>query len=84
MEKKTNKGRIRNFQIFENISFIARLQPLINLEVIMLYLEILQKYAYQDIFTCRIHICDENSSKSYDFREKCKKIEKMISFGNFC
>ena len=25
---------------------------------------------------CRIHICDENSSKSYDFREKCKRIEK--------
>ena len=50
----------------------------------MPYLQILQKYAYQGIFACRIHICDENSSKSYDFREKCKKIEKMISFGNFC
>ena len=25
-----------------------------------------------------------NSSKSYDFREKCKKNRKMISFGNFC
>ena len=50
----------------------------------MPYLEILQKYAYQGIFACRIHICDENSSKSYDFREKCKKNRKMISFGNFC
>ena len=52
----------------------------------MPYLQILQKYAYQGIFACRIHICDENSSQSYDFREKCKKIEKkkMISFGNFC
>ena len=34
-------------------------------------------------------ICNENSSKSYDFREKCKKKKKkknrkMISFGNFC
>ena len=44
----------------------------------MPYLEILQKYAYQGIFACRIHICDENSSKSYDFREKCKKIEKLL------
>ena len=42
----------------------------------MPYLQILQKYAYQGIFACRIHICDENSSKSYDFREKCKKKEK--------
>ena len=49
----------------------------------MPYLQILQKYAYQGIFACRIHICDENSSKSYDIREKYKKIEKMISFGNF-
>ena len=76
IEKKTNKSKIRNFKIFENISFIARLQPLMKYEVIMPYLEILQKYAYQGIFACRIHICDENSSKSYDFREKCKKIEK--------
>ena len=54
----------------------------------MPYLEILQKYAYYGIFACRIHICDENSSKSYDFCEKCKKKKKknrkMISFGNFC
>ena len=73
MEKKTNKGKL---EIFKFLSFIARLQPLIKLKVIMSYLQILQKYAYQDIFACRIHICDENSSKSYDFREKCKKIEK--------
>ena len=50
----------------------------------MPYLQIRQKYAYQGIFACRFHICDENSSKSYDFRQKCKKIRKMISFGNFC
>ena len=50
----------------------------------MPYQQILQKYAYWGIFACRIHICDENSSKSYDFREKCKKNRKMISFGNFC
>ena len=51
----------------------------------MPYLQILQKYAYQGIFACRIHICDENSSKSYDFHEKCKnKNRKMNNFGNFC
>ena len=50
----------------------------------MPYQQILQKYAYQGISACRIHICDENSSKSYDFHEKCKKIEKMNNFGNFC
>ena len=44
----------------------------------MPYLQILQKYAYQGIFACRIHICDENRSKSYDFCEKCKKIEKLL------
>ena len=43
----------------------------------MPYLQILQKYVYQGIFACRIHIYDENSSKSYDFHEKCKKIEKL-------
>ena len=42
----------------------------------MPYLQILQKYGYYGIFACRIDICDENRSKSYDFREKCKKIEK--------
>ena len=39
------------------------------------------------IFACRIHICDENSSNSYDFPEKCKKKKKnrkMNNFGNFC
>ena len=44
----------------------------------MPYQQILEKYAYQGNFACRIHICNENSSKSYDFHEKCKKIEKGI------
>ena len=56
--------------MFANIGFM------IKLEVIMPYLQILQKYALYGIFACRIHICDENSSKSYDFYEKCKRIEK--------
>ena len=76
MEKKTNKAKLENFQIFEKISFIARLQLMIELEVIMPYQQILQKYAYYGISACRIHICDESSFKSYDFHEKCKKIEK--------
>ena len=76
MEKKTKKLKLEIFKFFEKISFIARLQPMIKLEVIMRHQQILQKYAYQGIFACRIHICDENSSKSYDFHEKCKKIEK--------
>ena len=52
----------------------------------MPYQQILQKYAYQGIFACRIQICDENSSKSYDFHEKCKKKKnrKINNFGNFC
>ena len=50
----------------------------------MPYLQILQKYAYQGIFACRIHICDENSSKSYDFHGKMQKNRKMNNFGNFC
>ena len=29
-------------------------------------------------FACTIHICNGNSSKSYDFHEKYKKIEKWI------
>ena len=44
----------------------------------MPYQQILQKFDYQGNFACRIHICTENSSKSYDFHEKCKKIEKLI------
>ena len=73
MEKKTYKAKLEIFKFFEKISFIARLQPMIKLEVIMPYQQILQKYAYQGIFAYRIHICDENSSKYYDFHEKCKK-----------
>ena len=81
MDKKTNKAKLEIFKFLR----ISALSPLIKLEVIMTYLEILQKYAYQGIFACRIHICDENSSKSYDFREKYKKKNsKMISFGNLC
>ena len=74
MEKKTNKAKLVIFKFLRILAL--SLQPLIKLEVIMTYLQILQKYAYQGIFACTIHICDENSSKSYDFREKCKRIEK--------
>ena len=46
----------------------------------MPYQQILQKYAYQTILAYRIHICDTNSSKSYDFHEKWKKMEKRVIF----
>ena len=72
MEKKTNKAK---FEIFK---FLRKsvLSPTIKLEVIMPYQKILQKYVYWGNFACRIHICNGNSSKYYDFYEKCKKIEK--------
>ena len=52
----------------------------------MPYQQILQKYAYWGNFACRIHICNGNSSKFYDFHEKCKKKKnrKMNKFVNFC
>ena len=50
----------------------------------MPYQQILQNYAYQGIFACRIQISDKNSSKNYYFREKCKKNGKMNNFGNLC
>ena len=79
MEKKTNKAKLEILKLLR-ISALSQgyiIQLLIKQEVIMPYLEILQKYAYQGIFACRIYICDENSSKSYDFREKCKKKKKI-------
>ena len=54
----------------------------------MPYQQILEKYAYYGNFSCRIHICNIYSSKSYDFHENCKKKKKknrkMNNFGNFC
>ena len=55
----------------------------------MPYLQILQKYAYQGIFACRIHICNENCNENptifvKNAKKKKKKKRKMISFGNFC
>ena len=52
MEKKTNKAKLEIFQIFEKISFSARLQPMIKLEVIMPYQQILQKYAQAIGYFC--------------------------------
>ena len=50
----------------------------------MPYQQILQKYAYYGIFAYRIHFCDKNIAKNYDFCEKCKKNRKINNFGNFC
>ena len=76
MEKKTNKTKLETFKFLRKSG--------LSQEVIMPYRQILQKYAYQDIFACRIHICDENSSKFKDFHEKCKKKKKNDNLGNFC
>ena len=86
MEKKAKKAKLEILKFLRNSVFIARLQPMLKLKVIMPYQQILQKYAYQGIFACSIHICDENSSKSYDFHEKGKKKKnrEMNNFGNFC
>ena len=84
MEKKTNKAKLEIFKFLRK-SALSQGYSMIKLEVIMPYQQILQKYVYQGIFACRIHICSENSSKSYDFHEKCKKKNiKMNNFGNFC
>ena len=48
-EKKANKAKLAIFKFVRKSAFIARLQPLIKLEAIMPYLQILQKYAYQGI-----------------------------------
>ena len=72
MEKKTNKAKLEIFKFLKKSALSQGYSAMIKLEVIMPYQQILQKYAYQGIFACRIHICDENSSKSYDFHEKCK------------
>ena len=77
MEKKTNKAKLEIFKFFEEIRFIARLQPMTKLEIIMTYQQLLQKYAYQGIFACRIHICDKKRFKILRFSWKIqKKIEK--------
>ena len=78
MEKKTNKAKSEIFKFLEKkISFIAILQPMTKLEVIMPYQQILQKYAYQGIFACRIHICDEIPVQNPTiFMKNAKEIEK--------
>ena len=39
----------------------------------MPYLQIQQKYAYQGIFACRIHICDETVQNPMIFVKNAKK-----------
>ena len=68
MKKQTNKAKLEILKFLRISAFyrkaiaLSQGQPLIKLKVIMPYLQILQKYAYQGIFACRIHICDEKSS----------------------
>ena len=42
----------------------------------MPYQQILQKYAYQGNFVCRIHICTEKVENPTIFMKNAKKIEK--------
>ena len=87
MEKKTNKAKL---EIFKFLRKSVLSQGYIAYDkiggIIMPYQQILQKYAYQGIFACRIHICDENSSNPTIFMKnaKKKKNRKMNNFGNFC
>ena len=46
MEKKTNKEKLEIFKFLRISALSQGYKPLIKLEVIMPYLEILQKYAY--------------------------------------
>ena len=87
MEKKTNKGKLEIFKFLRDSVLSPETDNFIGGNYVLSANSLYKKkYAYQGIFACRIHICNENSSKSYDFREKCqkKKNRKMISFGNFC
>ena len=72
MEKKTNKAKLEIFHIFEQIGWIAFDKISRNCA----FYGNLNKYTLTRVFfACRIHICDENSAKSYGFHENAKIIE---------
>ena len=74
MEKKTNKAKLEIFQFLENqlnrksIAFdiISRNCAFYGNSI---------KIHLLGYFVCRIHICDENSAKSYGFHKNTKIIE---------
>ena len=74
MEKKTNKAKLEIVNFLENrlnrkaIAFDKISQNC------AFYGNSVNK-TYQGIFACKIHICDENSAKSYGFYENAKIIE---------
>ena len=61
MEKKTNKAKSEIFKFLRESVLLQGYSPMIKLEIIMPYQQIPQKYAYQGIFACRIHICDKKT-----------------------
>ena len=71
MEKKTNKAKLDIFKFLRK----SAESPLIKLTEIVPSMEIQQIHTYYGIFACRIHICDENSGKSYSSHENAKIIE---------
>ena len=46
MEKKTNKEKLEIFKFLRKAALSQGYKPMIKLEVIMLYQQFLQKYAY--------------------------------------
>ena len=74
MEKKANKAKLEIFKILRN--WLNR--KAIAFDKIIrncAFYGNQQIYTYWGIFACRIHICDENSTKSYGFHENAKIIE---------
>ena len=75
MEKKTNKAKLEILKFFEKISVIERLQPMIKYDLIM-PLQILKNMLIRVFLHAEFISAVKTCSKSYDFHEKCKRIEK--------
>ena len=75
MEEKTNKAKFDIFKILRKSADICK---------VIAFNKISRNFAFYGnsinihllgIFACKIHICDENSAKSYGFHENVKIIE---------
>ena len=77
MEKKTNKAKLEILKIFENISFIGKaiafdkIGSNYDLSANSTKNMVIRAFLHAELISAM-----KNSSKSYDFCEKCKKIEK--------
>ena len=83
MEKKTNKAKLEFFKFLRK-SAESQGYSLYKIGGNCALSAKSIKYTYYGIFVCSIYICDENSAKSYGFREKRKNIRKNFHFSNFC